>query len=123
MFHKSVLPACVSVYHVWAWCKWKAEEGPRYLELELGMAVNSHVGADQVLVLCKAAEPSATKLAVTPDRFTWFDLRVCAWRNVFGLQSPEEGVESPEQLPSSVQEQEVLSAAEPSLRPLPILLF
>ena len=40
-----VLPACMSVYHVCAWCLWRSEEESDDLELEFQTVVSCHEGA------------------------------------------------------------------------------
>lgn len=42
----TVLPVCVSMHHLCAWCPWRLEEGVRFLEQALQMVVSVHVGAD-----------------------------------------------------------------------------
>lgn len=61
-----ILPTCMCVYHLHAWCPQSTEEAVRPLELELQMVVSCHMNAGNGILVCGRA---AT--ALTAEYCTW----------------------------------------------------
>lgn len=62
----SVLPVCISMYHIHAWFLQRLEEDFRFLRLELQTNVNDHLLAEaQTQVLCGLHDRSKS-LTITP---------------------------------------------------------
>lgn len=53
----SVLPARIYMHHVCASCSQRAEQGVRFLKLELWMAVSHHEGAGNGIQVLKSSLP------------------------------------------------------------------
>lgn len=64
-YFMSVLPACMSMYHMSIWCPQRSEESVKAPGSVLQEIVSHHVGTgNRILVLCKSRRLSRTTLPV-----------------------------------------------------------